>query len=47
MLISKDPVVKRGFLQSGAADTQSKMRPDMTIVETTAKQQYLRHDDKA
>ena len=39
--------VERGFLQRGAADTRSKIRPDMMRVEmTTAKQQqYLRHDD--
>ncbi len=35
-----DPTVERGFLQGGAADTRSKMRPDMMIVEmTTAEQQ--------
>jgi len=44
-----DPTVGRGFLQRGAADTQSKMRPDMMIVEMTAaeQQQYLRHDDNS
>ena len=41
-------MVERGFLQGGAADKQSKMRPDMMIVEmTTEQQQYLRHDDKS
>jgi len=42
-----DPMVERGFLQGGAADTRSKMRPDMMIVEMTTaeQQQYLRHDD--
>ena len=32
-----DPTVERGFLQGpgGAADTRSKMRPDMMIVEMT------------
>jgi len=41
-----DPTVERGFLQGGAADTWSKMRPDMMIMElTTAEQQrYLIHD---
>jgi len=44
-----DPTVGRGFLQRGAADTRSKMRPDMMIVEMTAaeQQQYLRHDDNS
>ncbi len=42
-----DPTVERGFLQRGAADTWSKMRPDMMIAEMTTaeQQQYLRHDD--
>ena len=42
-----DPTVERGFLQGGAADTRSKMRPDMILVKMTAaeQQQYLRHDD--
>ncbi len=31
-----DPTVGRGFLRRGAADTRSKMRPDMMIVEMTA-----------
>jgi len=36
-------------LRRGAADTRSKMRPDMMIVEMTAaeQQQYLRHDDNS
>ncbi len=44
-----DPTVGRGFLQRGAADTRSKMRLDMMIVEMTAaeQQQYLRHDDNS
>ena len=44
-----DPTVGRGFLQRGAADTLSKMRPDMMTVEMTAaeQQQYLRHDDNS
>ena len=44
-----DPMVERGFLQGGAADTRSKMRPDMMIVEMTTaeQQQYLRHDDNS
>ncbi len=44
-----DPTVERGFLQRGAADTRSKMRPDMmTVAMTTAEQQqYLRHDDNS
>jgi len=44
-----DPTVGRGFLQRGAADTRSKMRPDMMIVEMTMaeQQQYLRHDDSS
>jgi len=44
-----DPTVERGFLQGGAADTRSKMRPDMMIVEMTTaeQQQYLRHDDNS
>ena len=39
----------RGFLQGGAADIRSKMRPDMMIVEMTTaeQQQYLRHDDNS
>ena len=39
-----DPMVERGFLQRGAADTRSKMRPDMMIVEMTTaeQQQYMR-----
>ncbi len=43
------PTVGRGFLQRGAADTRSKMKPDMMIVEMTAaeQQQYLRHDDNS
>jgi hypothetical protein len=42
-----DPTVKRGFLQREAADTRSKMRPNMMIAEMTTaeQQQYLRHDD--
>ncbi len=42
-----DPTVERGFLQRGAADTQSKMRPVMMIAEMTTaeQQQYLHHDD--
>ena len=41
-----DPMVERGFLQGGAADTRSKMRPDMMIVELTTveQQQSLHHD---
>ena len=41
--------MERGFLQGGAADTWSKMRPDMMIVEMTTgeQQQYLRHDDNS
>ncbi len=44
-----DPTVERGFLQGGAADTRSKMRPDMMIVEMTTaeQQQYLHHDDNS
>ena len=44
-----DPTVGRGFLHREGADTRSKMRPDMMIVEmTTAEQQhYLRHDDNS
>ncbi|DBA84323.1 hypothetical protein WJX79_000434 [Trebouxia sp. C0005] len=44
-----DPVVERGFLQGGAADTQSEMTPDMMIVEMTAgeQQRYLHHDDNS
>jgi len=44
-----DPMVERGFLQGGAVDTRSKMRPDMMIVEMTAgeQQQYLHHDDNS
>ena len=43
-----DHMVERGFLQRGAADTRSKMRPDMMIVEmTTAEQQYLHYDDNS
>ena len=43
-----DPSVERGFLQGGA-DTRSKMRPDMMIVEMTAaeQQRYLQHDDNS
>ena len=34
------------FLQRGVADTRSKIRPSMMIVEmTTAEQQYFCHDD--
>ncbi len=42
-----DPTVERGLLQRGAADTRSKMRPDVMIVEMTTaeQQQYLRPDD--
>ena len=42
-----DPTVRRGFLQRGAADTSSKMRPDMMIVEmsTAEQQQYLCYGD--
>ena len=41
-----DFMLGRGFVQRGAADTWSKMRPDMMIVEMTKaeQQQYLRHD---
>jgi len=35
-----DPTVGRGFLQRGAADTRSKMRPDMMEM-TTAEQQQV------
>ena len=44
-----DPMVERGVLQGGAADTRSKMRPDMMIMEMTTaeQQQYLRHDDNS
>ncbi len=44
-----DPTVERGFVQGGAADTRTKMRPDMMIVEMTTaeQQQYLRHDDNS
>ena len=44
-----NPTVGRGFLQRGAANTRSKMRPDMMIVEMTAaeQQQYLRSDDNS
>ena len=36
-------------MQGGAADTRTKMRPDMMIVEMTTaeQQQYLRHDDNS
>ena len=39
-----DPTVERG-----AADTRSKMRPDMMLLEMTTaeQQQYLRHDDNS
>ena len=42
------PMVEMDFLQGGAADTRSKMRPDMMIVKMTTaeQQQYLRHDDE-
>ena len=38
-----DPMVERGFLQGGAADARSKMRPDMMVVAMTAaeQQRYL------
>ena len=38
-----DPMVERGLLQGGAADTRSKMRPDMMVVAMTAaeQQRYL------
>ena len=44
-----DPMVERGFLQGGAADTRSKTRLDMMIVEMTAaeQQRYLHHDDNS
>ncbi len=46
-----DPTVERGFLQGpgGAADTRSKMRPDMMVVDMTTaeQQQYLQHDDNS
>jgi len=44
-----DPTVERGFLQGGAADTRSKMSPDMMTVEMTTaeQQQYLHHDDNS
>ncbi len=44
-----NPTVERGFLQRGAADLWSKMRPDMMIVEMTMaeRQQYLRHYDNS
>ncbi len=40
-------MVERGFLEGGASDTQSKLRPDMMMVDmTTAEhQRYLHHDD--
>ncbi len=43
------PYGGEGFLAGGAADTRSKMRPDMMIVEMTTaeQQQYLRHDDNS
>ena len=43
---SLDSTVERGFLPGGAADTQSKMRPDMMIVilTTVEQQRYLHHD---
>ena len=34
-----DPGVERGLLQRGEADSRSKMRPDMIIVEMTAAEQ--------
>ena len=41
--------MERGFLQGGAADTWSKMRPDIMIVlvemTTAEQQQCLRHDN--
>ena len=42
-----DPGTGRGLLQRGPADTRSKMRPDLMIVEMTASEQhmYLQHDD--
>ena len=42
-----DPSTGRGLLQRGLADTRSKMRPDLMIVEMTASEQhmYLQHDD--
>ena len=42
-----DPGVERGLLQGGEADSRSKMRPDMMIVEMTAAEQqiYVPHDD--
>ncbi|DBA94942.1 TPA: hypothetical protein ACH3X1_002468 [Trebouxia sp. C0004] len=44
-----DPTVEEGFLQGGAADTWSKMRPDMMIMEITTaeQQQYLHHGDNS
>ncbi len=41
-----DPTMERGFLQGGAADTRSKMRPDKMIVEliTVQQQRYLHSD---
>jgi len=44
-----DPIVERGFLQGGAADTRGEMTPDMMIVEMTAgeQQRYLHHDDNS
>ena len=42
-----DPGVERGLLQRGEADSRSKMRPDMMIVQMTAAEQqtYIPHDD--
>ena len=42
-----DPGVERGLLQRGEADSRSKMRPNMMIVEMTAAEQqiYTPHDD--
>ena len=44
-----DRTVERGFVQKGAADSWSKMRSDMMIVERTTadQQQSLRHDDNS
>ncbi len=36
-----DPAVERGFLQRGAADTWSKMRPGMMMVEMTMAEKVL------
>ena len=47
LVLPNRPYGEWSFLQRGAADMQSKMRPDTMIVETvtTEQQQYLHHKD--